>query len=140
MDTIGNMLTSLINAQRVHKQRVAVPYSRFKQSLAQIFQDKGLISTWRVQEGPRPQLIMTLAYVNESSTSAQGEMSFSGRPAISGVRRLSRPGQRRYAQSARIPYATTGVGTIIVSTPQGLMDDAKARELGLGGELVCEIW
>lgn len=128
MDTIANMLTTIINAQRVGKQRVALPYSKFKESLAQLLQSKGLVAAVRVQEGPRSKLVVTLAYQDETI------------PRISGVKRLSTPGRRLYAQQQDIPRPLTEAGSIIISTSQGLMDDATARRNGVGGELVCEIW
>lgn len=128
MDSIANMLITISNAQKVHKQRVALPYSQFKVSLARLLQEKGLIAALRVQEGPTSQLILTLAYKDN------------GRPAIQGVRRLSKPGQRRYVSREQIPYCLDGFGLVILSTSQGLMDDKRARRTGIGGELVCEIW
>lgn len=128
MDTIANMLTTIINAQRVGKQRVALPYSKFKESLALVLKNKGLVSAVRVQEGTHAKLVITLAYENAKT------------PRISGVKRLSTPGRRLYAQRQAIPRPTTETGSIIVSTSQGLMDDAMARQQGVGGELVCEIW
>lgn len=129
MDSIANMLTALLNAQRVGKTRVAVPYSQFKEQLALLFQAKGLVASVRVQEGPRAQLLLTLAYDDES-----------GQPKIHGVRRLSTPGRRQYAKQRELPYPVQSQGAIVVSTPQGLMSDAEARRAGMGGELVCEIW
>jgi small subunit ribosomal protein S8 len=129
MDSIANMLTALLNAQRVGKTRVAVPYSSFKEQLAALLQSKGLVSSIRVQEGVRPQIIMTLAYDEES-----------GRPRIQGVKRLSTPGRRRYVKQGEVPYPVTDAGAIVVSTSAGLMDDRQARGSGVGGELVCEIW
>lgn len=128
MDTIGDMLTTIINAQRVQKARVAVPYSRFKQSLARTFKEKGWLADERVQEGPRSKLVLTLSY------------SEGGRPRIQGLKRLSTPGRRLYVHGSRIPYSRDGVGTIIISTPKGLLDDRQARKQGVGGELVCEVW
>lgn len=128
MDTIANMLTAITNAQAVGKQRVAVPHSRFKESLANLLQQKRLVSAVRIQAGPQPKLILTLNYQDD------------GRPAITGAKRLSTPGQRRYASRQDIPYALDSAGIIVVSTPQGLMDDRQARRQGIGGELVCEIW
>ena len=81
-----------------------------------------------MQDGPRSKLVLTLAYDEE------------GAPLIHGVRRLSRPGQRLYTPSDKIPYSLDGVGSVILSTSKGLMDDSKARKLGVGGELVCEVW
>jgi small subunit ribosomal protein S8 len=128
MDTIANMLTTLINAQRVRKQRVVVPYSRYKENLARLLQEKGYVADLRVQDGPQPKIIITLAYTE------------AGQPKIQGVRRLSRPGQRRYANRSEIPFVRDGLGSILLSTSQGLVDDTRARKLGIGGELVCEIW
>ncbi len=128
MDTIANMLITIVNAQAVGKQRVAVPYSQFKESLAHTLREHGRLAAVRVQEGQRAKLILTLTYDD------------SGGAAINGVKRLSSPGQRRYASSRQIPYPFNGLGTVIISTPQGLMDDKKARQLGVGGELICEIW
>ncbi len=129
MDAIGNMLVAILNAQRVGKTRVAVPYSRFKEQLAALLQEKELIATMRVQEGARPQLILTLAYEEETR-----------QPRIHGVRRLSTPGRRLYVGHERVPYPVQSQGAVLVSTSQGLMDDGQARKLGVGGELVCEIW
>lgn len=129
MDAIANMLTSLLNAQRVGKTRVAVPYSRFKEQLANLLSDKGLVAAYRVQEGVKAQVILTLAYDEES-----------GRPRIQGVKRLSTPGRRQYAKHGHVPYPVQAQGAVVVSTPQGLMDDGQARRAGIGGELICEIW
>ena len=128
MDNIANMLTAITNAQAVGKTRVAVPHSRFKENLAELLKEKGLIAASRIQEGPRPKLILTLKYRDD------------GTPTITGIRRISTPGTRRYAKSTTIPYSFDGTGHIILSTPQGLMDDRTARKHGLGGELVCEVW
>ncbi|MEX1997214.1 MAG: 30S ribosomal protein S8 [Candidatus Andersenbacteria bacterium] len=128
MDTIANMLQTIINAQRVNKKRVAVPYSRFKESLARLLQEKGLLASLRVQEGARSQLILTLAYTE------------AGKARIHGLKRLSRPGQRLYVSAGDIPYSLDGLGVVVVSTSKGLMDDGRARKEGVGGELVCEIW
>ncbi len=128
MDTIANMLNTIINAQNVNKKRVMVPYSRFKESLARLLQEKGLLAAMRVQEGPQPSLVLSLAYQKNGS------------PRIHGLRRLSRPGQRLYVSKADIPRSLDGLGVVVVSTPEGLMDDRKARKEGVGGELVCEIW
>lgn len=127
MDPIANMLTTLVNGQRAGKQRVALPYSRYKESLLTLLKAKGRIGSVRVQEGVKPKLIVALAYAEH-------------RPALTGGRRLSKPGRRQYADSARLPYPKHGGGFYIVSTSQGLMDESKARREGMGGELVCEIW
>ena len=128
MDPIGNMLTNILNAQRVGKARIVIPHSRFKESLALMLRAKGLVAKVAVQEGEKAALVVTLAYDDQ------------GQPVISGIKRLSKPGRRLYARKSDIPYALAGSGAIILSTSHGLMDDIQARETGLGGELVCEIW
>ncbi len=128
MDTIANMLTTLVNGQRNGKQQVAVPYSKFKENLAKILQEKEMVANVRVQDGPRARIIVTLSY------------RANGQPVIQGVKRISTPGQRRYVRSSEIPYSFDGTGYMILSTPQGLMDDKEARKKGMGGEIVCEIW
>jgi small subunit ribosomal protein S8 len=126
MDSVANMLTSLVNAQHVGKERVAVPHSRFKEQLARLFQEKGIVSDVRVQAGPHAKLIITLAYD-------------AGQPRVRQVVRLSKPGRRLYVRSDQIPWGRKSVSTFILSTSQGLMDDKSARAAGLGGELVCEL-
>lgn len=121
------MLVSLVNAQRVGKERVAIPHSKFSESLLRVFQDKGLISSFRVQDGPQPKLIITLAYS-------------AGAPVMQGARRISKPGRREYQASSTIPYSNHGGGFFIISTSSGLYDDMTARKEGLGGEIVCEVW
>ncbi len=127
MDPVADMLTSIVTAQRAGKERIAVPYSRFKQRLALLLQEKKMISKIRVQEGVKPKLIMTLAYEQ-------------GRPKIRQVKRLSRPGRRLYAAREDLPWPGGRPGFYVVSTSRGLMDVKTARSQGVGGELVCAVW
>lgn len=127
MDPVADMLTTLVGAQRVGKERVAVPYSRFKEQLAGLLQKKEAVAAARVQEGSRPKLIITLAYRD-------------GKPKVRCARRLSRPGRRRYVTKEKLPWASGRPGFYVVSTSAGLMDEVEARRRGLGGELVCEVW
>lgn len=128
MDTIANMLTSLVNAQRVRKERVVVPYSRFSERVLTLLKDHKRVADFRLQEGPQAKFVVTLLY-NEGK-----------RPALSGVQRMSKPGGRRYVVKAGLPYPRHGEGFYIISTSRGLMDEKKARKEKLGGELMCEIW
>lgn len=128
MDPIADMITSLVNGQRAGKKRVAIPYSRFKKSLLDMLIKKEMVAHVRVQEGVKAKLIVTLIY-NED-----------GQPRIRGVRRLSKPGRRLYAGSNEMPFAYNGIGFVIVSTPQGLIDESQARREKIGGELICAIW
>lgn len=126
MDTVADMLTTLVNAQRVGKERAAVAHSRFKEQLARLLQQKGVVADVRVQSGPQSKLIITLKYEE-------------GRPRVRQAIRLSKPGRRLYVKSDEIPWGTKSVSTFIISTSKGLMDEKGAREAGLGGELVCEL-
>lgn len=128
VDVMANLLTTLTNAQRVGKKRVAVPYSGYKKSFLEFLQSQGLVAAVRVQESPRAKLVVTLAYDE------------AGQPKIGGAKRLSKPGRRWYVKHGEIPYTYEGYGFIVVSTPEGLMIDRKARKAGVGGELVCAIW
>ena len=128
MDSVANTLTILLNGQRVGKERVAVPYARFTKSLLEFLKKKSLIGDMRMQESPISKLVVSLAY-NENKT-----------PKITGARRISKPGRRVYAPAANLPYTQQEHGMIIVSTPEGLMDEKHARGKGLGGELICAIW
>lgn len=127
MDTIGNMLTSLVNAQRVKKERVLIPYSRVHESLLKLLEARGRIGHVSRKEGTAGKLLVTLKYDD-------------GKPSIRGVRRLSKPGGRHYVGTGGLPYPTHGNAFYVVSTSQGLMDQMRARREKLGGELMCEIW
>ncbi len=128
MDTIANTLTILLNGQRVGKKRVAVPYSNFTKHLLEFLKAQSFIGDFRMQETPVSKLIISLSY------------SEAGVPKIGGANRISRPGRRVYAGSAQMPYSRQEKGMIIVSTPEGLMDEKHARGKGIGGELICAIW
>ncbi|MEK7499426.1 MAG: 30S ribosomal protein S8 [Patescibacteria group bacterium] len=128
MDTVGNTLTILLNGQRVGKKRVAVPFSRFTERLLNFMKEQKLIGDIRLQETPKAKLIVSLAYSQE------------GKGAISGSQRISKPGRRVYAGADFLPYSRQESGMIIVSTPEGLMSEKKARGKGVGGELICAIW
>jgi small subunit ribosomal protein S8 len=128
MDPIANMLTSVMNAQRVGKKRVMVPFSTFKKDLLEFMQSKSMIGSVRVQEGPIQKLIVSLSYDENE------------KPVLKGANRLSKPGARYYADAKSLPYKYQGVGTVIVSTSKGLMDEKQARKAKLGGEIICVIW
>lgn len=128
MDTIANMLISLVNASRAGKQRVKVPHSRFSKALADFLQQKELVAQVKENSSHNVSaLLITLAYDGDQAR-------------LRGVRRLSKPGQRFYVTKNKLPYGNHPQGMVIVSTPQGLMDSVSARQHGVGGELICEIW
>lgn len=128
MDSVANTLTILLNGQRVGKERVAVPYARFTKNFLEFLKKENLIGDVRVQETPISKLVVSLAY-DEDDT-----------PKITGAKRISKPGRRVYAGSSNLPYTHQDRGMIIVSTPDGLMDEKHARGKNVGGELICAIW
>jgi small subunit ribosomal protein S8 len=127
MDAVSNLLNSLINAQRVGKAHVMLPYSRLALDIGRFLQERGLVAKVREEGDTKKKIVITLAYDDEQ-------------PRLHGVRRLSKPGQRRYVGKDTIPYSYDGVGTVIVSTSQGLLDDSQARQKGVGGEILAEVW
>lgn len=128
MDTVGNMLTSLVNAQRVKKERVLLPYSRLNERLVELLAREGRVASFRVQDGTPAKLVVTLRYEGDQE------------PGIRGARRVSRPGARHYVPKDKLPHPMHGNGFFIVSTSHGLMSETQARKQGLGGELIGEIW
>ncbi len=128
-DTISDMLTRIRNAQMARHDEVAFPYSNFKHSLAKVLQTEGYIRN--VEEKEVDGL---------KSLSLQLKYDAAGTPVISGIERISKPGQRIYSGRAEIPSVMGGMGTTIVSTSKGLMTDKEARKNKVGGEIVCKIW
>jgi len=126
MDTLANMLTAILNAQRVGKARVVVPYSKQKESLARLLHERKLVGAYRVQEGATPKLVVTLIYDD-------------AKPKIRGLKRISKPGLRQYVRYSQLPYSGNRPIFYVVSTSKGLMDEVKARKEKLGGELWCEV-
>jgi len=127
MDRVGDMITTIVNAQRVGKERVAVPFTVFHERLASFLQKKGAVAKVRTQKRDKGKLILTLLYEGE-------------RPKILEGRRLSRPGGRVYVGYKELPYRGGRPGFYVVSTPDGLMDEEEARKKKVGGELICAIW
>ncbi len=129
MDPISDMLTQIRNALAVKKQAALVPYSKFKENLANLFQRQGYISSYEVVTEKNGKLLKLVLVYDPT-----------GQPTISGIKRVSKPGQRIYTKVAKIPRVVFGVGATIVSTSKGLMTDAEARKEKLGGEVICQIW
>ncbi|MBI4363742.1 MAG: 30S ribosomal protein S8 [Candidatus Doudnabacteria bacterium] len=128
-DTISDMLTRIRNAQAVKKTEVLMPYSNFKHNLGKLLLEEGWIKSIDVkQEKNRKFLLVGLKYTPN------------GGPAISGIKRVSKPGQRIYSKNNQIPRVLGGFGTTIISTSRGLMTDKKARTNKVGGEVICQIW
>ncbi|HEX6300701.1 MAG TPA: 30S ribosomal protein S8 [Acidimicrobiia bacterium] len=128
-DPIADMLTRIRNAVAVGHERVTMPASKLKVNIARILADEGFIDRYEVVEnGHRSELELVLRYAERR------------RPAIEGLKRVSRPGHRVYAGAKDLPRVQGGLGVAVVSTSQGLMPDREARKRRLGGEIVCEVW
>ena len=127
-DPIADMLTRIRNAQRVEKPDVAMPSSKLKVAIARVLQDEGYIEGFRVDAGAGGQSELRI-----------GLKYYAGRPVIERLERVSRPGLRIYRGSNKLPQVMNGLGVAIVSTPQGVMTDRKARMQGVGGEVICYV-
>lgn len=128
-DPIADMLTRIRNASMVKQKQVVMPSSNIKAGIARILTEEGFIEGYAVtDEMPQPSLIVRLKYTAQ------------GRPVISGLDRVSRPGRRYYSGFKDIPWVRSGLGINIVSTPKGLMTGRKARRERLGGEILCNVW
>ena len=126
-DPISDMLTRIRNAQGSEKQSVAMPASRLKASIAQVLKDEGYIEDFALRENEgKPQLEISLKY-------------YAGKPVIEKIERVSRPGLRIYKGRDDIPRVMNGLGVAIVSTSRGVMTDRRARETGVGGEVLCVV-
>jgi small subunit ribosomal protein S8 len=129
-DPIGDFLTRIRNAVAAKHQRVDVPVSRIKTEIARILKEEGYISTFKLVEENKSRRVLRvfLKYTPDR------------RSVITGIRRISRPGARRYAGSAEIRPVVGGLGISILTTPKGLMSGRAARKSRVGGEVLCEVW
>jgi small subunit ribosomal protein S8 len=126
-DPIADMLTRIRNAQMVEKPSVSMPSSKLKIAIAQVLKDEGYVDGFAVVgEAMKPQLQIVLKY-------------YAGRPVIEHIERVSRPGLRVYKGRHDIPNVKNGLGVAIVTTPRGVMTDRKARQVGIGGEVLCYV-
>jgi small subunit ribosomal protein S8 len=126
-DPIADMLTRIRNAQMVDKPTVTMPASKVKAAIAQVLKDEGYIDGFQVKnDAGKAVLEIALKY-------------YAGRPVIERIERVSRPGLRVYKSAKTIPQVQNGLGVAIVTTPQGVMTDRKARAAGIGGEVLCYV-
>ena len=124
-DPIADMLTRIRNAQTAEKTSVVMPTSKLKVSIAKVLKDEGYIEDFAVRDDSgRPFLEIGLKY-------------YACRPVIERIERVSRPGLRIYKPASDIPEVMNGLGVAIVSTSKGVMTDRKARQTGVGGEVLC---
>jgi small subunit ribosomal protein S8 len=128
-DPVADMLTRIRNANKALQPTVSLPSSRMKTEIARLLKEEGYIVDYHVEKG-------------ESFDTLVVELKF-GRNrerVISGLKRISKPGRRVYAQKDRLPRVLGGMGTAILSTSSGLVTSRRAQELGIGGEVVCFVW
>jgi len=133
-DPIADMLTRVRNAVMAGQTLVAMPSSKMKVEIAKILKDEGYLEGFELVEGEnqvQKVLRLKIKYVGERRTR---------RPVISGIERVSKPGRRIYTKKQNIPWVLSGIGVAILSTPKGVMTGARARQLGVGGEIICKVW
>jgi small subunit ribosomal protein S8 len=134
IDPIADMLTRIRNAVMAGHALVAMPSSKLKLEIAKIMKDEGFLEGFDVAESeqsPQKVLRLKIKYVGERRER---------RPVISGIERVSKPGRRIYTKKQDIPWVLSGIGGAILSTPKGVMTGARARQLGVGGEILCKVW
>ncbi len=128
-DPIADMLTRIRNAVRARHTRVDLPASNLKVEIARILKEEGYVSNYKVvDENKRRVLRITFRYATDK------------RSVLTNLKRISRPGCRRYVGKKEIRPVVGGMGVSILSTPRGIMTGQTARKEGLGGELLCEVW
>ena len=123
-DPIADMLTRIRNAHHALHGEVSMPHSRLKEALAGILKDEGYIAEYSVSARD---ISMTLRYVN-------------GKPVISGLKKISKPGRRVYVAAEDIPRVQNGLGICVLSTSHGVLAGQSAKDKNVGGEILCEIW
>ena len=128
-DPIADMLTRVRNASSVHHDTVDVPASNIKKELARILLEEGYIKGYDVIEDGKQGLIRI-----------QLKYGKTGEKVITGIKKISKPGMRVYADKTNVPKVLNGIGISVISTSKGILTDKQARELGVGGEVICYVW
>lgn len=133
-DPIADMLTRLRNAVMAGHAQVALPNSKIKLEIAKILKEEGFLESYEVVDGEnegQKVLRLKIKYVGERRER---------RAVLSGLERVSKPGRRIYTKKTDIPWVLSGIGVAILSTPKGVMTGARARQLGVGGEIIAKVW
>lgn len=131
-DPIADMLTRIRNAIIRQHPTVSIPHSKAKEAILNVLKEEGYIEDFTVlAEKPRPILHVKLKYIGSRRDR---------RSVITGLKRISKPGRRVYVGKANIPWVLSGIGVAVLTTSRGIMTGQKARRLGVGGEVICEIW
>ncbi len=128
-DPVADMLTRIRNAGAVYHDKVDVPTSKLKLEIARILKEEGFVKDYQVVTENNLTMIRIFLKYGEKK-----------KPVIAGLKRISKPGLRVYANSHEIPRVLGGLGTAIISTSKGVVTDKEARKLGVGGEVLCFIW
>jgi small subunit ribosomal protein S8 len=128
-DPVGDMLTRLRNASRARHDKVVIPHSKLKVEIARVLKSEGYIGEYTIHERkPQSEITVQLKYGPDRSS------------AITGIKRISKPGLRRYVPVRDIPRVLGGLGIAVLSTSKGILSDGEAREQNLGGELLCTVY
>ena len=133
-DPISDMLTRIRNSIMAGHQTVSLPSSKMKLSIVKILQEEGFIKDFeevQVEGKPTKTIRIRLKYVG---------VRRDRKPVIAGLKRVSSPGRRVYVGKKEIPWVQAGLGVAILTTPKGVMTGGRARQLGVGGEVLCEVW
>ena len=127
-DPIADMLTRIRNANVAKHDTVKIPFSKIKESLANILKSEGYINNFEVkEEGTKKDIIVSLKFMD-------------GEAVIKGLKRISKPGRRVYTSVESLPKVLGGLGIAIVSTPKGVITDKECRKHSVGGEVLCYVW
>lgn len=128
-DPLADMLTRIRNAAMVGFESLEMPSSTMKVSVAKVLKDEGYITDYQVKDGKvQKTLSIDLKYGPNNE------------PVITGIKRVSKPGLRKYAKATNVPTVLNGLGVAIISTSKGVVSDKTARDLNSGGEIICEVW
>lgn len=128
-DPVADMLTRIRNAYEANHNTTVIPHSKLKEAVAKLMHEEGYLDRYEViREGKFPTLRVHLKYVGDRE------------PMIRGMNRISKPGCRIYTNREDIPWVKYGLGTVVLSTPRGVVTGKDARRMGVGGEILCEIW
>ncbi|MCK9555142.1 30S ribosomal protein S8 [bacterium] len=128
-DPIADMLTRIRNASKARKESVDMPASKLKAEVARVMKEQGFVKTFKVLDDKKQGVIRVfLKYTSDN------------KPVIVGLKRISKPGLRKYSSIAKIPKVYQGIGIAVLSTSKGIMTDGEARKANIGGEVLCYIW
>jgi len=133
-DPIADMLTRIRNSMMSGQTMTSMPYSKVKGEIAKILKEEGYLENIEVADGEHSSqkvLRLKIKYFGERRER---------KPVITGIERVSRPGRRIYTKKQDIPWVLSGIGVAILSTPKGIMTGQRARQLGVGGEILCKVW